>query len=55
MTSQEHVATHETIIPNVIRLPSIIMKLPRFAADEHSAWYDGTVEVCTVVSVEAVG
>ncbi len=29
--------THEIMIPNVIKLPSIIIKLPRRAAGEHSA------------------
>ena len=39
--------TYEIMIPNVIKLPSIIIKLPRLAMGEHSAWYDGTVEVFT--------
>lgn len=42
--------THETIIPKVMRLPSTMMRLPRFAAGEHSAWYEGTVDVWTAVS-----
>jgi hypothetical protein len=37
--------TYETMIPNVIRLPSIMIKLPLRVAGEHSAWYAGTVDV----------
>jgi hypothetical protein len=40
--------TNDIIIPNVMRLPSIIMRLPRRVAGEHSAWYVGTVEVCSL-------
>lgn len=37
--------TYEAIMPKVTRHPSIMIKAPRLAAGEHSAWYDGTVEV----------
>lgn len=37
--------THDIMMPNVIKLPSIIMRLPLRAAGEHSAWYEGTVDV----------
>lgn len=45
MQSSLTTITYEIMIPNVIRLPSIIIKLPRCAAGEHSAWYAGTVDV----------
>ena len=43
------VTTYDTMIPNVIRLPSIMIKLPLRVAGEHSAWYDGTVDVWKVI------
>ena len=33
-----NVETYEIMIPNVIKLPSNMMKLPRLDAGEHSAW-----------------
>jgi hypothetical protein len=36
-TSTGKNCTHDNMIPNVMRLPSIIIKLPLLAAGEHSA------------------